>query len=166
VIINCQLKSREILIVTYYLLEVAYVLRRAELNDRQPNPWSIRQTGIYHKITYSGDSEEQPTSTFILVSPSPVVEEQMHMYLQRGCPDHDKLKPSNLVHQILVADSLSGWMDYTAWLEKQYRKMVNKMLISFTFDPSLFDERRIYQLFAVQSHNHLGCSSHRSRPVT
>jgi len=109
--------------------EVAYVLRRAELNNRQPNPWSIRQTGVYHKIVYSRDSKE-PISTFILVSPSPDVDEQMHMHLQRGCLDHDKMKPSNLVHQILVADSLSGWMDYTAWLEEQYRQKFNCIIVS------------------------------------
>jgi len=109
--------------------EVAYVLRRVELNNRQSSPWSIRQTGIYHKITYSGDSKG-PTSTFILVSPSPVVQEQMRMYLQRGCLDHDKMKPSNLVHQILVADSLSGWMDYTAWLEEQHRQKFNCIIVS------------------------------------
>ncbi|OXV07578.1 hypothetical protein Egran_04657 [Elaphomyces granulatus] len=109
--------------------EVAYVLRRAELKKRQPNPWSIRQTGVYHKISYDEDSKE-PISTFILISPSPVVEEQMHMYLQRGCLDHDKMKPSNLVHQILVADSLSGWMDYMAWLEEQYREKFDNIMVS------------------------------------
>jgi hypothetical protein len=100
--------------------ELAYVLRRVELNHRLltegQSPWSIRQTAVYHKFAVTPDSK-QSSSTFILIAPSPKLESQLSQSLDLSKSDERAIGPWN-VHRLLVANSMSGWMDYMAWLEE------------------------------------------------
>jgi hypothetical protein len=100
--------------------ELAYVLRRVELNHRLlaegQSPWSIRQTAVYHKFAMTPDSK-QSSSTFILIAPSPKLESQLSQSLDLSKSDERAIGPWN-VHRLLVANSMNGWMDYMAWLEE------------------------------------------------
>ena len=63
------------------------MLRRVELNGRSgddgENPWSIRQTAVYHKLAYDADSADS-RSTFLLIAPSENVKFQFHECLEKG----------------------------------------------------------------------------------
>jgi hypothetical protein len=119
--------------------EFAYVLRRVELNGREvTEPWSIRQTAVYHKFlpeaesSYNTSSELtkknriQPSkSIFLLLAPSSNVEWMFSNCLDQSLPDELSLLSPWNVHRILIADSLQGWMDYMASLEKRLKDQVS-----------------------------------------
>jgi hypothetical protein len=110
------------------------MLRRVELKDREvkegDSPWSIRQTAVYQRR----DSYIQPQqnrivpvesrSTFLLVSPSKNVELQFAEYLDETTGVAAPLSVWN-THRILIADSLRGWMEYMAYLEKRMKHQVS-----------------------------------------
>jgi hypothetical protein len=112
-------------------IESAYVLRRAEMNGRGDEEgqteWSIRQTGVYHQLQSSTHqpptTNKQPTSTFMLIAPSKTFETQLAGALERSLLTHFHVSPWN-VHRLLVADSLQGWPNYMASLEKQLKEQV------------------------------------------
>ena len=107
------------------------MLRRVELHGRPvfegESPWSIRQTAVYHRIKAPTVSKDlfQPTSTsmFLLIAPSAHTERQLCEYLDATTSGRVDASPSAL-HLLLVEDSLTGWMDYMAWLEKQLKEQV------------------------------------------
>lgn len=109
------------------------MLRRVELNGRaqtdDDNPWSIRQTAVYHKLSTpkvqnASSPMDQAKSTFLIVAPSENAESQFAQCLNQSKEEEGvSLSPWN-VHRILVADSLRGWMDYMAYLEKRLKDQV------------------------------------------
>lgn len=104
-------------------LELTYVIRRVERHDRSPeNPWSVRQTGVYHKLTY--EQRSQPKSTFILLAPSSTAEKGLLDQLNCEITEDDITTSAFSVHQRLLADSLEGWMEYMEWLEKVTKRLV------------------------------------------
>jgi hypothetical protein len=112
-------------------IESACVLRRIELHNREledgQSPWSIRQTGVYHKLnapTDSQDSPEQSGLTFILIAPSKKFEAQVSQSLDLSMSDDRAIGPWN-IYRLLIADSLSGWQDYMAWLEEALKEQVS-----------------------------------------
>ena len=120
-------------------IESACVLRRVELHGReleegQP-PWSIRQTGVYHRLSVSTDSEDSPlanpispseqfNSTFILIAPSQNFEAQLSQSFELSIADDRAIGPWN-IYRLLVANSLSGWLDYMTWLEDSLKEQVS-----------------------------------------
>ena len=62
-------------------------------------------------------------STFMLIAPSKSFETQLAGALELSHQDHFHVSPWN-VHRLLVADSLQGWPDYMASLEKQLKEQV------------------------------------------
>ncbi|KAH0558401.1 hypothetical protein GP486_004941 [Trichoglossum hirsutum] len=118
-----------------YGAESAYILRRAELNNRKltegQSPWSIRQTAVYHKFSlnsapskpsvYHTSPLQTPRSTFLLITPSQIAENQLHESFEPSVLDGGTISLWN-IHRLLIADSLSGWMDYMAWMEVQLRE--------------------------------------------
>ncbi|KUJ20793.1 uncharacterized protein LY89DRAFT_640613 [Mollisia scopiformis] len=116
--------------------EYAYMLRRVELNGRahteDDNPWSIRQTAVYHRL--SAPKTQSLKSTFLLIAPSENVEDQFGRCLsQSNAEDGMALSPWN-VHRILVADSLRGWMDYMAYLEKGLKEQSDHIVLASVGD--------------------------------
>lgn len=109
------------------MTELTYVIRRVERNNRSVEqgecPWSIRQTGVYHKLRYP-DSASPDKSVFILVAPSRVAEDDIAACFQEASPEKDTMKPGFAVHERLVMDSLKGWMEYMAWLEEESKQKV------------------------------------------
>ncbi|PKY07200.1 hypothetical protein P168DRAFT_90161 [Aspergillus campestris IBT 28561] len=113
--------------------EITYVIRRVERNNRPVKngecPWSIRQTGIYHRLAYEAVGS-QHKSTFILVAPSSIVDDEITKSLaQHHCAD-GVMNPAFAVHERLVLDSLRGWMDYMAWLESEVKQDSNRVIVS------------------------------------
>lgn len=111
-------------------IESACVIRRVELHGReledgQP-PWSIRQTGVYHKLTAPTDSAcsvELPKSMFILIAPSKKFEKQLSHSLELSIADCRAIGPWN-IYRLLIAESLGGWLDYMTWLEDSLKEQV------------------------------------------
>jgi hypothetical protein len=119
---------------TYLLnIELAYMLRRVELHDARPgydNPWSIRQTAVYHKLSVpkndaKGQRMTEAKSMFLLVAPSKNAGSVLSECLSNSTTkESDAMSPWS-IHRILVADSLRGWMDYMAYLEKRLKEQVS-----------------------------------------
>ena len=123
--------------------ELAYILRRVELNGRAAtggeNPWSIRQTAIYHKFSRNRDAVNgssngtapasvKSKSMFLLIAPSENAESQFSKCLEQSILDDGlALSPWN-VQRILVADSLRGWMDYMGSLEQRLKEQVSSRI--------------------------------------
>lgn len=105
-----------------------------ELEDGQ-SPWSIRQTGVYHKLSAPVDSEDsrlgcftsplkQCSSTFVFIAPSQIFEGQLSQSLELSISDDRAIGPWN-IHRLLVADCLAGWLDYMTWLEESLKENVS-----------------------------------------
>jgi hypothetical protein len=113
-------------------LEFAYMLRRVELHGRElaegQSPWSIRQTGVYHsfksKLSDNANSS-LGKSVFLMVAPSPTVEEQLEEYFESRTTVSQPVSAWN-THRLLVADSLKNWMDYMAHLEEKSKEQVSR----------------------------------------
>lgn len=56
------------------------------------------------------------------------MERQFSHSLELSILDERAIGPWN-VHRILITDSLSGWMDYMAWLEDAIREQVSCILL-------------------------------------
>ncbi|PLB50949.1 hypothetical protein P170DRAFT_354283 [Aspergillus steynii IBT 23096] len=133
--------------------ELTYVIRRVERNNRSVEqgecPWSIRQTGVYHKLRYP-DSASEDKSVFILVAPSRVAEGDIAACFQETSPEKDTMKPAFVVHERLVMDSLKGWMEYMAWLEEESKQKSNRVLVSDIDSKKIYfsadDRQRLKQL--------------------
>ncbi|TVY92063.1 hypothetical protein LAWI1_G003448, partial [Lachnellula willkommii] len=117
--------------------ESAYVLRRAEMNGRGDEEgqteWSIRQTAVYlqhHSLTaQQRNLKKQPRSTFLLIAPSENVETQLAGAFERSLQNDFHVSLWN-VQRLLLADSLKGWPDYMASLEKQLKKQSDRIVIA------------------------------------
>ncbi|GFF67074.1 hypothetical protein IFM61392_03858 [Aspergillus lentulus] len=116
--------------------ELAYVIRRVEPNnsptDRGVCPWSIRQTGVYHKMVYPNRHSQfsiRSTSVFILIAPSHAAEKSIAYRLPENVSQDDTCRQDFLIHECIVRDSLKGWMDYQAWLEAESKQIANRVLV-------------------------------------
>lgn len=68
--------------------------------------------------------DEDTKSLFLLIAPSERVESRLCKCLDTAALSDAKLSPYAL-HALLVSDSLTGWMDYMAWLESQLKEQVS-----------------------------------------
>lgn len=112
------------------------MLRRVELKNREVTEgdsiWSIRQTAVYQRREPCMQAQQKSIvpveyrSTFLLVSPSKNVELQFAEYLDEATGSAAPLSVWN-THRILIADSLRGWMDYMAYLEKRLKHQVSPL---------------------------------------
>ncbi len=67
---------------------------------------------------------EQSSSTFILIAPSENFEALLSQSLDLSGADDHAIEPWD-VYRLLVADSLSGWLDYMTWLEDGLKEHVS-----------------------------------------
>lgn len=110
------------------------MLRRVERHSRpldnpQQSPWSIRQTGVYHRITVPATSPFEETDngvdlTCLLLAPSRKFEAQLSHCLELGVGDDRAIGIWN-IYRLLVMDSLSGWLAYMSWLEEELQQQVS-----------------------------------------
>ncbi|KAF7954189.1 hypothetical protein EAE96_005320 [Botrytis aclada] len=113
--------------------DLMYVVRQVELNRRGgTNPWSIRQTAVYH----GRKPDENPSlpvsvrgapSMLLIIAPSSNAEMRMTAYLEERAADKRQTLTWNL-HRLVVSDSLSGWQDYMASLEARLREQTNLII--------------------------------------
>ncbi len=66
-------------------------------------------------------------SMFLLIAPSTNVESMFSNCLDQSHSDEVSLLSAWNVHRILIADSLQGWMDYMASLEKRLKEQVSNV---------------------------------------
>ena len=113
------------------------MLRRVERHGRPvfegQSPWSIRQTAIYHRIKAPTVSknlfQSNCMSMFLLIAPSMHVERKLCDYLDASTSSRVDASPFTL-HLLLVKESLEGWMGYMAWLEKQLKEQVWRIILT------------------------------------
>lgn len=122
------------------------MLRRVELKNREvlegDSLWSIRQTAVYNRLQCKGyicgisDNEQSSLippecrSTFLLVSPSENVELRFAECLEQATEAEESPLSIWNMHRILISDSLRGWMEYMAYLEKRLKHQVISPLLS------------------------------------
>ncbi|KAF4314617.1 hypothetical protein GTA08_BOTSDO00080 [Botryosphaeria dothidea] len=104
--------------------ECTYVLRRVERHGRkvtkEESPFSIRQTAVYHKML-----RQQYSGVVNCVSG----EKQIDRLLDLAVSQQQKFPPF-LIHSLLIADSVKGWMEYAAWIEKDLKTRSDRITFS------------------------------------
>ena len=98
--------------------ECAYGLRYAELNNREgSNPWSIRQTAIYHKYTAADKS-----SSWIMIAASERTRSSLDLYV-RSCTDLASFNPFE-IHVLVLDSALANWRSYIIELTERITSQV------------------------------------------
>lgn len=105
-------------------LEIAYGLRYAELNNRSVlEPWSIRQTAIYHKFKANDRS-----SSWVMIAPSKSAETSLDRYI-KSCKDIAQLNPFE-IHLIVLDTALANWRPYIIGLTERITKQTDRVLVA------------------------------------
>ncbi|TGO38123.1 hypothetical protein BHYA_0081g00190 [Botrytis hyacinthi] len=113
--------------------DLMYVIRQVELNGRGgTNPWSIRQTAVYHgrrpdETSSLPVSIKTAPSILLIIAPTSNAEMRMTAYLEERAADKQQVSSWDL-HRIIVSDSLSGWQDYMISLEARLREQTNLII--------------------------------------
>ena len=106
-------------------LELAYGLRYAELNNRRAqDPWSIRQTVVYHKYKTNDRS-----STWVMIAASRRTETSLDRYI-KSCEDIAQLNPFE-IHLILLDTALANWRPYIVDLTERITQQVCSISTEF-----------------------------------
>ena len=99
-------------------VDCAYGLRYVELKQRKnDNPWSVRQTAIYHKYR-----SKYKSSTWIMISASEKTELCLDRYV-RSCTDLAGLNPFE-IHLIILDTALANWRPYIVDLTERIMEQV------------------------------------------
>ena len=104
--------------------ECAYGVKYVELNKRSSrNPWSIRQTGIYHQ---HASEQQRKVSTWVLVAPS----ERTKLSVERYMKESSDMLASNPfeIHLIVLDNLLANWRPYIIYLTEKIAEQVGIML--------------------------------------
>ena len=100
--------------------ECAYGLRYAELNNREGNnPWSIRQTAIYHKYTAADKS-----SGWIMIAASERTRSSLDLYV-KSCTDLASFNPFE-IHVLVLDSALANWRSYIIDLTERINCQVRR----------------------------------------
>ncbi|KAI3334722.1 hypothetical protein F4824DRAFT_467014 [Ustulina deusta] len=110
-------------------LETCYTIRFFERNNRvgeMNDPWSLRQTGVYHRLhALTG------TSVWILIKPSLVLKNRLSQRLQAfWCNKNLHNMRHVLVHITILTFSLHGWRDYIATQRLRIEQFEGKSFFS------------------------------------
>lgn len=97
---------------------MAYGLRYAELNNRRvQNPWSLRQTVVYHKYKANDES-----SSWVMIAASKRTETSLDRYIE-SCEDIAQLNPFE-IHLIVLDTALANWRPYIVDLTERITQQV------------------------------------------
>ena len=100
--------------------ECSYGLRFAELNNREGNdPWSIRQTAIYHKYTAADKS-----SSWIMIAASDRTRTSLDLYA-KSCTDLALFNPFE-IHVLVLDSALANWRSYIIDLTERITRQVRR----------------------------------------
>jgi hypothetical protein len=104
-------------------LELAYALKYPEHNGRTdgPEPWSLRQMGVYQQYNY----DKKQTTWILLHSHAESVAWQMLKRLTCGdmqstCPHHRL----SVIHDAILSSYIGNWKPFLLYYEEQVSKMV------------------------------------------
>ncbi|PVH79933.1 hypothetical protein DL98DRAFT_515816 [Cadophora sp. DSE1049] len=139
-------RTRDSLSPGSHIYEMAYVLRRVELNGRGGQdgecPWSIRQTAVHHKLsTVFCEMDSEPVaeascrSTFLLITASDKARLQFENCLDRVTPGRLARLSSWNTHRILIIDALGGWADYMAYLGHKLKEQTDRVVLATVGKP-------------------------------
>lgn len=104
--------------------EIAYGLRYAELNNRSnQDPWSIRQTAIYHKYKTSDKS-----SSWVMIAASKRAETSLDRYI-KSCKDMAQLNPFE-IHLIIIDTAMANWRPYIVGLTERITQHTDRVLVA------------------------------------
>ena len=108
-------------------LDCAYGLRYVELNNRgKAEPWSIRQTAIYHKYR-----TETKSSTWIMISASPNTRGVLERYINSS-EDLASLTAFE-IHLLMIDTALANWPQYIMDLTDKISKQVSQSFLFVQF---------------------------------
>lgn len=108
--------------------EIAYGFRYAELNNRPVrDPWSIRQTVVYHKYKANDKS-----SSWVMIAASKRTETSLDRYIKSCEDDIVELNPFE-IHLIVIDTALANWRPYIVGLTERITQQVcpNSTLIYY-----------------------------------
>lgn len=109
-------------------IEFCYIARFFQQNGRaQGRPWSLRHTGIYQKTEPGA-----PTSTWMLIQPSPQIEEllelaQKEISKKERHPDTHSL----YLHGSILFTASRTWLDYIDYIQSTCEELVCFHLIFY-----------------------------------
>ncbi|RSM01318.1 hypothetical protein CEP52_008625 [Fusarium oligoseptatum] len=131
-------------------VETCYTVRFFEKNNREAgDPWSLRKTGVYHRLDAATCS-----STWILIKPSPLLKNRLPEKL-KALWSHEQLRPIRYLylHVMLIALASQSWEDYIQTQRTKMMEIERKCLYSDTDinDPkdypiSFSDRQKLQQL--------------------
>ena len=99
-------------------LEIAYGLRYAELNNRLvQDPWSIRQTVVYHKFKANDNS-----SSWVLIAASKRTETSLDLYIKSS--EHINQFNPYEINLIVLDTALANWRPYIVSLTERIMQQV------------------------------------------
>lgn len=107
-------------------LDLSYQFKYAERNNhRQGNPWSIRQTGVYHHHSASTDS-----NLFILLHPNPSSKLQSRIEAAVGFPSTASAINENplKLHTLVLSSYFDNWRWYLKELGDAFSTMADKAM--------------------------------------
>ncbi|EWC46539.1 hypothetical protein DRE_04262 [Drechslerella stenobrocha 248] len=99
--------------------EICYNLRYFELNGRVPeNPWSLRQTGVYHKYNAAIGK-----SVWIFLRPSERMIKLLENTLRYDSANSSIDTRAVLIyHALFISAALHSWKSYISFLESKLKK--------------------------------------------
>ena len=111
-----------------------YAFKYPEKTNRDTDePWSIRQTALYHQIQY-----DDQKSTFFAISPykNTKGEQRLIRWLQQAAPTENATQDIIRVHSVLFDTYIDGWREYMTHYESELEELVresNRALCSANF---------------------------------
>jgi hypothetical protein len=131
------------------------VFRRVEWHGREESsPWSIRQTGVYHRLSISPSATAMECSSpggfaiprqsrYLIISPSIAIDTLLveSAKTESACYWNCKeaIDPWKL-HRSVVSEGLRNWTTYLVWIESQLRELVG-IILSLRCRPLQFSIR-------------------------
>jgi hypothetical protein len=103
------------------VFETCYLLKHVELNGRRgPNPWSVRQMGVYQKFNIA-----EQRGKCILIQPSLELQRRLQEELDDGDNYGELIDEWMNVHSQCINTLSRNWLAYIKFLEKEVAKIVS-----------------------------------------
>ena len=99
-----------------------YIFKYIEATGRKADPWSVRQTALYHQIRLDGRR-----STYILISPSPssVVQSSVLQWLLASTSASACKLQAFTPNRLLLSSHIDGCRDYMSSYERKIEDLVS-----------------------------------------
>ncbi|KAJ6785979.1 hypothetical protein PWT90_06274 [Aphanocladium album] len=127
---RCDFSSFMVVYYTYEFPEILYTIRYPEFKDSE-NEWSIRQTGICHRINI-----ETRQTILLLLSPKPNSKshQAIHDYLT-ATTSHYAGNTWFAVHDVLLKAHLPAWRAFNKSCEAEFLPISNATFATYIDEP-------------------------------